>query len=138
MSEEQHKDELERLLKAAADDYSVPPPPEVWDRVEKTLHPAGKRRFLYWLWPAAAVALLITGYLVFRPFPSPDTGNTAPAGRLASAGNETHSNRNDNKIPSGDTVVSRDAASILPNDRQQAIRQPQQIIRQPQPEIRRP
>ncbi|GAA4301482.1 hypothetical protein [Compostibacter hankyongensis] len=99
MREELRDDELERLLKSAAEDFSLPPSGGVWEQVSRSLHPlpaAGKRFPYRWLAAAAALLLLAGGFWVFRPRPQQTVpGHTlqqrdmagAPAKNEAPAGN---------------------------------------------------
>lgn len=103
MKEAFSNNELEKRLKREAEQFSLQPSDEVWDRISEQLRP--QRNLKPWLWTSAAILLLLIGsYFMFLHTPSenhhpvefgPASTNIVKGG---SGRDKTHQGENKNSI----------------------------------------
>lgn len=64
--------------------FSKEPPKELWDNIEARLHPKKKRRVIFWFWgSAAAVLVLLFGFLLFKPVSKIDKPIDEPVNQVS-------------------------------------------------------
>src|SRR5690606_4434090 len=110
MKEEFSNNELEKRLKQEADQFTLPPSEEVWDRINQQLHPRKNRRG--WLWAAAGLLVLLLGAYFLWP------QGDLPRETVVSTASRTDSTSSSKSLPAQEPSANRASSEYANAERQ--------------------